>query len=63
MATLSKEMCEAAPRGSWLNPIHVTDDLTKLEYPAEFKDRSYIYAVPPMGAVTKWYRSYEDYCD
>lgn len=58
---LSQELCEAAPPGSWLNPIKFDGPLPA-EYPAEFSDRPYIYAVPKGGSVTKWYRSYSDYC-
>ena len=61
MATLPKDMVEAAPLGSWLNPIQVDGPLVK--YPDKFKDRPYIYAVPKGGTMTKWYRSYSDYCD
>jgi hypothetical protein len=52
----------AWPRGHYNNPIRTDRPLTEMEYPVEFMDRSHIYAVPPGGEVTKWYRSYADYC-
>ena len=51
------------PLGSLANPLHTSKALSDMEWPVEFKDEPYIYAVPPGGAVTKWYRSYADYCD
>jgi hypothetical protein len=51
-----------APLGSYRNPVKLTGPIPE-EYPAEFKDRSYIYVQETDGEITKVYRSYADACD
>lgn len=52
------------PLGTWANPLRIHE---LGDYPAEYVDRPYIYVVAETGRnagqVTKWYRSYGDYCD
>lgn len=48
------------PLGTYLNPIRLDGQIGK--YPDEYKDRSHIWVIPKDGELTKWYRSYSDYC-
>lgn len=49
------------PRGTWANPIQLDGPIPE-KFPEEFADRAYVFVVPKGGEITKWYRSYEDYC-
>lgn len=50
------------PRGTYNNPLRLDGPIPE-EYPAEFKDRPYIYVQETDGQITKVYRSYADACD
>lgn len=48
--------------GSILNPMMLPGPIPT-EWPGWADDEKYIYVVPHGGTMTKWYRSYADYCD
>jgi hypothetical protein len=54
---------KAEQLGSFGNPIQLNiSDLRRAQYPTEHANRPYIYVIPKDGKLTKWYRSYADYC-
>jgi len=48
--------------GSFLNPLKLDGSIPDA-WPGWADDQKYIYVVPKGGTLTKWYRSYADYCD